>query len=243
MRQECKGAKSGCNLHLVLLWLRLDFTKIRKNHPGAHWRQTPQTNEPECQTQDKLYHIPILLPGETKAAWDALKPRARSAAPRDDDKVRLCNGAISWYWDRWRCKSCISSADITNQTSKPDWLSFTGHGHPKAQENSVMIYNHRSRQPPLLSLTRTRTGALMMFQLLKAIWKTENLSERTRRMQQGQEKLSHRGRSKNKPVLFIDVMKDHKVSNPTFESILTVPEPQLSVKQKTKIHHRRLKQN
>lgn len=50
MRQECKGAKSACNLHFVLLWPHLDFTKIWKNHPGTHWRQTPQTNEPEWQT-------------------------------------------------------------------------------------------------------------------------------------------------------------------------------------------------
>lgn len=131
--------------------------------------------------KDKLCHIPILLPEETKPAWDALKARARSPAPRDDDKVTLCNGAISWYWDS---KSRIFSADITNQTSKQ--IGYVLQGMVIQKHKRIPWWfttNHRSRQPPSLSVTGTRIGALMMFQLLKGIWKIENLSERTRRMQ------------------------------------------------------------
>lgn len=113
MRQEYEGAKSGYNLHFVLLRPHLHFTNIWKKiipEPTGDKRAW-MTN-----TREALPHPHP--PRRAKPTWDAFKPWARSAAPRDDAKVTLCNGAISWYWDRWRCKSCIFSADITNQTSK-----------------------------------------------------------------------------------------------------------------------------
>lgn len=60
-------------------------------------------------------------------------------------------------------------------------------------------------------------------------------------MQQGQEKLPHKGRSKYQCS---SLMSRRTTSlHPHMGSVLIVAEAQLSVKQKSKTHHRRLKQN
>lgn len=66
----------------ILCYSDLTLTSqiFEKNHPGAHWRQTPQTNEPEWQTQEKLCHIPILpkepsQPGMPLNPGHGLQPR------------------------------------------------------------------------------------------------------------------------------------------------------------------------
>lgn len=77
MRQEYEGAKSGCNLHFVLLRPHLDFTNISKKKSS---RSPLETNEPEWQTQEKLCHIPILpeepsQPGMPLNPGHGLQPR------------------------------------------------------------------------------------------------------------------------------------------------------------------------
>ena len=70
---------------------------------------------------------------------------------------------------------------------------------------------------------------------LKSLWKEKKNEARSGK--------SASQRQIQKPVLFTDVMTGPQGNHPHTERILIAPEPQLSIKQKSKIHHRRLKEN
>lgn len=203
-------------MHFVLLWPHLDFTNIWKNHPGAHWRQVSLN----AKHKTSFTTGPSSSPRKPSQPGMHLNP-GQGLQPRDYAKVLLCNGAISWYWDRGHWKAAFSVH--ISQTRHPNRLvkfyqlwPYQGLGHPK--ENSVMIYNHRSRQPRIAQRDRDQdrgsddvSAPKRNLKNLKSIWKDKKNAARSGK--------TASQRQIQKPGLFTDVMTDHKVSISTFESL------------------------
>lgn len=74
----------------------------------------------------------------------------------------------------------------------------------------------------MISVIVTATESLMMFQLLRGMWTSENLwKDKNSKPRSGK---SASLRQIQKTVLFTDVGMDHKVFIPRIERMLTVPE-------------------